>query len=79
MSGDLLVVLGGYQPSVHDRLIIRLSEDASLVFTDPRKFGRVWLVNDPTKVFRDLGTEPLSEDISIRMAYSRLCTPVIVS
>jgi formamidopyrimidine-DNA glycosylase len=61
MSGDLLVVLGGYQPARHDRLLLKLSEDATLVFNDPRKFGRVWLVEDPQQVFGDLGPEPLSD------------------
>jgi formamidopyrimidine-DNA glycosylase len=64
MSGDLLVVLGGYQPGKHDRLIARLSEDASLVFTDTRKFGRIWLVKDPETVFGGLGPEPLSQDFN---------------
>ena len=61
MSGDLLVVLGGCQVSKHDRLILKLSEDASLVFSDPRKFGRVWLVKDTADIFSDLGPEPLSD------------------
>ena len=64
MSGDLLVVLGGYQPGIHDRLIARLSEDASLVFTDTRKFGRIWLVKDPEVVFAGLGPEPLSQEFN---------------
>jgi formamidopyrimidine-DNA glycosylase len=72
MSGDLLVVLGGYQPSKHDRLIARLSEDASLVFSDPRKFGRVWLVDDPAEAFRDLGPEPLSDAFTPAWLYSGL-------
>jgi formamidopyrimidine-DNA glycosylase len=61
MSGDLLAVLGGYQPANHDRLLLKLSDDTTLVFNDPRKFGRVWLVPDPAVLFRDLGPEPLSE------------------
>jgi formamidopyrimidine-DNA glycosylase len=61
MSGDLLVVLGGYQPEKHDRLILKLTDDTSLVFSDPRKFGRVWLVDDPARIFADLGPEPLSD------------------
>jgi formamidopyrimidine-DNA glycosylase len=64
MSGDLLVILGGYQPATHDRLLVRLVHDMTLVFSDPRKFGRVWLVDDPTEVFRGLGPEPLSEDFT---------------
>jgi formamidopyrimidine-DNA glycosylase len=74
MSGDLLVVLGGYQPAKHDRLIVHLSEDTSLVFSDPRKFGRVWLVNDPAEIFRDLGPEPLSEAFTPDLFYSALRT-----
>jgi formamidopyrimidine-DNA glycosylase len=64
MSGDLLVILGGYQPAVHDRLIVKLTEDMTLVFSDPRKFGRVWLVDDPGIIFQNLGPEPLSEDFT---------------
>ena len=72
MSGDLLVVLGGYQPGRHDRLIVQLTEDTSLVFTDPRKFGRVWLVDDPTAAFRDLGPEPLSQAFTPDWLFSAL-------
>ncbi|MCX6036592.1 MAG: bifunctional DNA-formamidopyrimidine glycosylase/DNA-(apurinic or apyrimidinic site) lyase [Chloroflexi bacterium] len=72
MSGELLVVLGGYQPAKHDRLIAQLSEDTSLIFSDPRKFGRVWLVDDPAEIFRDLGPEPLSEAFTPDWLYSAL-------
>jgi len=64
MSGDLLVILGGYQPAMHDRLILKLTGDMTCVFSDPRKFGRVWLVSDPAEVFRDLGPEPLSDEFT---------------
>jgi formamidopyrimidine-DNA glycosylase len=64
MSGDLLVVLGGYEPAVHDRLILHLSQDSSLIFNDPRKFGRIWLEKDGSRVLQDLGPEPLSEDFT---------------
>jgi formamidopyrimidine-DNA glycosylase len=74
MSGDLLVVLGGYQTAKHDRLIVRLSGDACLVFSDPRKFGRVWLVEDPAEIFTDLGMEPLSEEFSPEWLSSALRT-----
>lgn len=64
MSGDLLVILGGYQPAKHDRLIVKLTDDMTLVFSDPRKFGRVWLVDDPSKVFQNLGPEPFSDEFT---------------
>ena len=64
MSGDLLVILGGYQPAKHDRLILKLTDDMMLVFSDPRKFGRTWLVDDPTEIFQNLGPEPLSDEFT---------------
>lgn len=72
MSGDLLVVLGGYQPAQHDRLLLRLSDDATLVFNDPRKFGRVWLVDDPGEIFRDFGPEPLSDEFTPAWLFAAL-------
>lgn len=70
MSGDLLTVLGGYQVGQHDRLLLRLSEDAILVFNDPRKFGRVWLIDDPGVIFSRLGPEPLSDDFTPEQLFS---------
>ncbi len=72
MSGDLLAVLGGYLPSPHDRLILELSDDTRLVFTDPRKFGRVWLTADPSSLLGSLGPEPLSAEFTARLLYDRL-------
>jgi formamidopyrimidine-DNA glycosylase len=72
MSGDLLVVLGGYQPAKHDRLILKLTDDMTLVFSDPRKFGRVWLVDDPTEIFQNLGPEPLSDEFTPAWLHSAL-------
>jgi formamidopyrimidine-DNA glycosylase len=74
MSGDLLVVLGGYQPAKHDRLLLKLTEDMTLVFSDARKFGRVWLVDDPAEVFRGLGPEPLSDVFTPALFYDALHT-----
>jgi formamidopyrimidine-DNA glycosylase len=72
MSGDMLVVLGGYQPAKHDRLILKLTDDTTLIFTDPRKFGRVWLEDDPSEIFNDLGPEPLSEQFNPSWLYTAL-------
>jgi formamidopyrimidine-DNA glycosylase len=72
MSGALLAVLGGYQPAKHDRLILKLTGDTSLVFCDPRKFGRVWMLDDPSEIFRNLGPEPLSEAFTVDWLYAAL-------
>lgn len=72
MSGDLLVVLGGYEPAKHDRLVAKLSEDTSLVFSDPRKFGRIWLVKDADEILGNLGPEPLSDGFTPFWLYASL-------
>jgi formamidopyrimidine-DNA glycosylase len=61
MSGDLYTKPGKATPHKHDRLILFLSDDSVLVFNDPRKFGRVWLVREPAQVLAHLGPEPLSD------------------
>ena len=43
-----------------------------LVFNDTRKFGRVWLVQDPDEVVGGLGPEPLSEEFTAQMLYEKL-------
>jgi formamidopyrimidine-DNA glycosylase len=72
MSGDLRVVQAGYKPAKHDRLILKLSDEMTLVFSDPRKFGRVWLVQDPVETFQNLGPEPLADEFSPGWLHSAL-------
>jgi len=47
------------QPGPHTRMRIGMDSGATLFFDDPRKFGRVWLVNDPTEVINSLGPDAL--------------------
>jgi formamidopyrimidine-DNA glycosylase len=72
MSGDLWIKPGDYQPQKHDRLILDLSGGLTLVFNDPRKFGRVWLVDDPAKVTAGLGPEPFDPEFTADKFYARL-------
>ena len=59
MSGDLTVRKGKIQTEKHDRLILTLrgkrGEESYLAFNDTRKFGRVWLTNQPETVLGKLG------------------------
>ena len=64
MSGDLHVRNSTIQPEKHDRLIIELSGNKSLIFNDTRKFGRVWLTSNPEDVLGKLGPEPLGRDFT---------------
>ena len=72
MSGDLIVKNSTVQPEKHDRLILRLSGNKSLVFNDTRKFGRVWLTADPDEVLGKLGPEPFSKNFTPQLLYSAL-------
>ncbi len=43
----------------HVHVCLRLDDGRELRFRDTRKFGRMWLVDDPTRVTGKLGPEPL--------------------
>ena len=43
-----------------------------LVFSDPRKFGRVWLVDDPQAVLGRLGPEPFDPHLTAEEFHRRL-------
>lgn len=64
MSGDLYLRPAEEPPAAHDRLHFVLDDGHALVFNDPRKFGRVWLVDNPLDVTGRLGPEPFSERFS---------------
>ena len=70
MTGKLLVQpAAGVKPLAPDedpyaRVILRLDDGRRLVFSDTRKFGRMYLVDDPLEVLGELGPEPLAADFS---------------
>ena len=72
MSGDLLIRSSTIVPNKHDRLIIKISGDRSLVFNDTRKFGRVWFTADPEEVLGKLGPEPFSKEFTSQWLYDAL-------
>ncbi len=51
----------------HCRIYFVLSDERYLLFTDPRKFGRIalWSRAQEREVFADLGPEPLSDTFTI--------------
>lgn len=67
MSGDLRVEADGEAQQVHDRLLLHLSDGMRLVFNDARKFGRVWLVNDPQSILAGLGPEPFDSALNAEL------------
>jgi len=72
MSGDLSLRAGKYILEKHDRLVLKLSGNASLAFNDTRKFGRVWLTADPNEILGNLGPEPLHHDFTPKWLYTAL-------
>jgi len=76
MSGDLTVRKGKIKPEKHDRLILDLklpnSGISQLAFNDTRKFGKVWLTNQPEKFLGKLGPEPLEKDFTSQWLYENL-------
>jgi len=72
MSGDLSIRDSTIRPETHDRLIIKLTRNKSLVFNDTRKFGRVWLTADPEEVLGKLGPEPLDADFTPKWLHTAL-------
>lgn len=72
MSGDVLVKNSTIRAEKHDRLILKLSGDKTLVFNDTRKFGRIWLTATPEEVLGKLGPEPLSIDFTAQWLHTAL-------
>ena len=59
MSGRLNVVAGDEPLNKHDHVIFDLDDGRQLRFNDVRKFGRVYLLNEPEEVTGKHGPEPL--------------------
>ena len=72
MSGDMRVLPASQPTALHDRLKITFEEDLCLVFNDPRKFGRAWLVSDPHRVWQNLGPEPLDPGLTPEQFHLKL-------
>lgn len=72
MTGKLRVLPGDALPDKHTHVVLELDDGRSLHYIDPRKFGRIWLVDDPAQVVGKLGPEPLGEEFSPAMLAARL-------
>ena len=72
MSGDLLVEPESAPMAPHHRMLLHLDGDLRLAFNDARKFGRVWLVEEPGIVLGSLGPEPLEEGFTSEILHERL-------
>ncbi len=74
MSGDLLLNSTHQSFSPHHRMVLDLDGGTRLSFNDPRKFGRVWLTENPESLLSKLGPEPLDPAFTPQTLYKLLQT-----
>jgi formamidopyrimidine-DNA glycosylase len=75
MSGDLQIESIIAPVHQHHRLTLDLVSETGrlrLAFNDPRKFGRVWLLADPSKILGSLGPEPFDPNFTAEDFYQAL-------
>lgn len=72
MSGDLLIGQAGEQLADHVRVSFELDKSWQLAFNDTRKFGRMWLLEDPQMIFEKLGPEPFDPALTGQAFWQRL-------
>lgn len=72
MSGDIIIRQGKNKPEKHDRLLLNFSNNKVLAFNDTRKFGRVWLTDQPETILGALGPEPLEKGFTPQWLYENL-------
>jgi formamidopyrimidine-DNA glycosylase len=64
MTGSLLVKPAGANEEKFLRVLITLDNQTAVNFRDPRRFGKMWLVQNPAEVTGKLGIEPLTADFT---------------
>ncbi len=70
MTGALL--LNPKQPDGYARVIFHLDNNSQLVFTDRRRLGALWLLENEQAVIGKLGPEPLTPELTVETLAKRL-------
>jgi formamidopyrimidine-DNA glycosylase len=65
MTGRLFLVPQSESIERHTRLVLMLNNGLALRFDDPRKFGRVWLVENAVTVIGGLGPDALTVTFAV--------------
>lgn len=74
MSGSLRIVTASDPVRKHDHIDLQLSNDRTLRYHDPRRFGAMlWVAGDASlhPLLSSLGPEPLSEDFDTHYLFRR--------
>ncbi|MEE4607899.1 MAG: bifunctional DNA-formamidopyrimidine glycosylase/DNA-(apurinic or apyrimidinic site) lyase, partial [Desulfobacteraceae bacterium] len=72
MTGRLVLARAEAPLGRHEHVRLRLDDGRELRFHDPRKFGRMWLTDNPDVLLHRLGPEPLSSAFSAQVLAARL-------
>ena len=72
MSGEVVVEAQTEPIAKHYRLMLNFTDGERLAFSNPRKFGRVWLTANPEALLAHLGPEPLTGDFTPEWLYETL-------
>jgi formamidopyrimidine-DNA glycosylase len=73
MSGFVAAELPGTANNLrHVRFRVTFDNDGQLLFDDPRKFGRVWLLDSPDELLAPLGPEPFDPQLTPAVFRERL-------
>ena len=64
MTGSLRIHQSTQEPPPMTRHTFPLDDGRQLRFMDPRKFGHLWLLDDPADATGQMGPEPLSDDFT---------------
>lgn len=74
MTGQMLFYddSDAVQDDRHAHVRLRLASGQCLLYRDLRKFGRLYLVDDPAEVLGSLGPEPLSDGLTVEVLWKAL-------
>ena len=72
MSGDLILCPVGEPCASHTRMRLKFEQGWQLDFNNPRKFGRVWLLDDASEHFSGLGPEPFNPELTPQVFFALL-------
>jgi len=72
MTGHLFVQPAEAVPDKHTHVVLWLDDERQLHYQDSRKFGRLWLVEQPDAVVAKLGPEPLDTSFEVGALAAKL-------
>jgi formamidopyrimidine-DNA glycosylase len=72
MTGDLILAPVGQEPGPYDHTVFHLANGWEVRFSDARKFGKVFLVDDARQITGKLGPEALGDGLSLEEFSQRI-------